>query len=136
MIMKKLRIIAILFILAFSFPVKAEVLLEIDCDGKEITDSKSVKCEGNLLYEKEGINDIEFNYQTNLDIAFNSVSGFMITNSGGKVSIHTDDALYDEIMNASKIFEFTLSINENVGTKEKLEINNIMINNICLCCFN
>ena len=126
--MKKLRIFVLLFILTFSFSVKAEVLLEIDCDGKEISDSKSVMCEGTLLYEKEGINDIEFNYETNLNIEFSSVSGFMITNSGGKVSIHADKTLYGEIMDAAKIFEFTLRDNEGLIEKEKLTINNIVIN--------
>ena len=128
MISRKLRILVLLCILTFSFTVKAEVILEIDCNGNEISESKKVTCEGTLLYEQEGINDIEFDYQTNLDISFSSVSDFMITNRGGKVSIHTDTALYDKIMNATKIMEFTLSVNDEISDKEKLIINNIMIN--------
>lgn len=128
MMMKKLRILVLFFILTFSFSVRAEVLLEIDCNGKEIAPNKTVTCEGNLLYEKEGINDIEFNYNTNLNIDFSSVNGFMITNRGGRVSIHTNDALYDEIMNSTKIMEFTLSFNEKANEKEKLTISDIMIN--------
>ena len=126
--MKKLRILVLLCILTFSFSVKAEVLLEIDCNGNEISDNKSITCEGTLLYEKEGINDIEFNYQTNLNIKFSSAPGFSVTDRGNKVSIHTDDKLYDEIMNATKIMEFTLSINDQVNEKENVIISNITIN--------
>ncbi len=126
--MKKLRIFVLLFILAFSFSVKAQVILEIDCDKTSISEGEIVNCEGTLLYEKEGIDDIEFEYQTNLDINFSSVRGFMITNSGGKVTIHSDSTLYDKIMNSALIMEFTLSANENVTGKEKLVIDNIKIN--------
>ena len=52
----------------------------------------------------------------------------MISNSGGKVSIHTDNTLYDKVMNASLIMKFTLSVNDKVSEKEKLIINNIVIN--------
>ena len=128
MMMKKLRIFVILFILAFSFSVKAEVLLEIDCNSKEISDNK-VTCEGNLIYETEGINDIEFNYQTGLDISFHEVDGFSLKNNNGKVIIHTDEKLYDEIMNSTKIMEFTLSSNNNSKEKEEVKFNNIKINN-------
>ena len=126
--MKKLRIFVLLFILAFSFSVKAQVILEIDCDKTSISEGEIVNCEGTLLYEKEGIDDIEFEYQTNLDINFSSVRGFMITNSGGKVTIHSDSTLYDKIMNSALIMKFTLSANENVTGKEKLVIDNIKIN--------
>ena len=126
--MKKLRIFVLLFILAFSFSVKAQVILEIDCDKTSISEGEIVHCEGTLLYEKEGIDDIEFEYQTNLDINFSSVRGFMITNSGGKVTIHSDTTLYDKIMNSALIMKFTLSANENVTGKEKLVIDNIKIN--------
>lgn len=125
---KKLRIFVVLFILAFSFSVKAEVILEVDCDNNEISSDKNVICEGTLLYEQEGINDIEFSYQTNLDVKFSNVSGFTTTNKDGKVLIHTDNALYDKIMNATKIFEFTLSLTDNIGDKEPIVINNIKIN--------
>ncbi len=126
--MKKLRIFVLLFILAFSFSVKAEVLLEIDCDGSEISKDKIITCEAVLLYEKEGINDIEFNYNTNLDINFLAVNGFSITNNNGRVSIHTDKALYDEIMNATTIMKFTLSMNDKSFEKDIFTISNITIN--------
>ena len=117
----------LLFILAFSFSVKAEVLLELDCDSKEINDN-SVTCEANLIYETEGINDIEIFYETNLDIKFKQVDGFSLKSSNGKVSIHTDEKLYDEIMNSTKIMEFTLSSNANSKEKEEVKFKNIKIN--------
>ena len=126
--MKKLRILIGLIILAFSFSVKAEVLLEIDCNGKEITSDKSITCEGWLSYETEGINDIEIGYDTNLDIKFSSLSGFMVTNLGNKVSIHSDTKLYDRILNSAKIMEFTLSSNENSKEKESIKFHNLKIN--------
>ena len=126
--MKKLRILIILVILAFSFSVKAEVFFEVDCNSKDITSDKSVTCEGNLSYETEGINDIEISYQTNLDIKFLPVDGFTINNSNGVLTIHTDDTLYDELMMSSKIMEFTLSSNDNVKDEEELKFYNIRIN--------
>lgn len=125
---KKLRIVVMLFILAFSFSVKATVLLEVNCDGNDIAENKSIVCEGTLLYEREGINDIEFNYQTNLNVEFLNVDGFTINNSNGKVMIHTDKALYGKIMTATPIVKFMLSTNDKVSEKEKFIINNIMIN--------
>ena len=127
--MKKLRIVLFLLILAFSFSVKAEVFFEIDCDSKEISDSKSVTCEGNLIYETEGITDIEINYNTNLDIKFLSISEFTISNQNNKIIIHTNTPLYDEIMNSTKIIEFTLSSNDNCNEEEKVSFSNIKINN-------
>lgn len=127
--MKKLRIVVLLFILAFSFSAQAEVILEVDCNGKEISSDKSVTCEGNLLYENEGITDIEFDYQTNLDVKFISTTGFMVTNRGGKVTVHSDTPLQDEIMNSAKIMEFTLSYNDKLQEKEKFIISNVKINN-------
>ena len=126
--MKKLRIVVLSIILAFSFSVKAEVFFEIDCNSKDITSSKSVTCEGNLSYETEGINDIELSYQTNLDIKFIPVDGFTINKSNGKVNIHTDDPLYDDLMMSSKIMEFTLSSNDNSKENEVLKFYNIRIN--------
>ena len=124
--MKKLRIFVLLFILTFSFSVNAEVFLEIDCNSKDI--ESMVTCEGNLIYETEGINDIELSYQTNLDIKFKEVSGFTINNLDGKVTIHTDNTLYDELMNSTKIMEFTLSSNDKVKEKEEVKFSNIKIN--------
>ena len=126
--MKKLRILVILIILAFSFSVKAEVMFELDCNGKEITDDKSVTCEGWLSYETEGITDIEISYDTNLDINFLNVSGFTLTKSTDKIIIHTDTALYDILMNSEKIMEFTLSSNDKVKETEKVKLCNIKIN--------
>lgn len=126
--MRKLRIAVMMIILAFSFSVKAEVMFELDCDGKEITKDKSVTCEGWLSYETEGINDIEISYDTNLDIKFLAVSGFNLTKSSNKVSIHSDTTLYDILMNSEMIMKFTLSINENIKEKETVKFYNLKIN--------
>ena len=126
--MKKLRIISLLIILSFSFSVKAEVFIELDCNGKEITSNTSVTCEANLIYEEVSINDIELSYQTNLNVEFIPMNGFTITNSNNKVSLHTDTALYDEIMNSTVIMNFTLSANDKANELEKIVFQNIKIN--------
>ena len=127
--MKKLRILVLLIILTFSFSVKAEVFLEIDCDGNEISSDKDITCEVGLYYETEGVNDIEFTYQTNLDIEFSNIDDFIMSNIDNKVSIHTDNTLYDKILNYKKISEFKLMVNDKVNEKESIIINNIVINN-------
>ena len=127
--MKKIRIFMILFILSFSFSVKAEVLFELDCDNKNITANDSVTCEGWLSYEGIEINDIEMEYETNLNVDFKVSPDFMITNNNNKLLIHTDEALYDEIMNSTKIFDVIVSINDTNVEKEELILKNIIINN-------
>ncbi len=127
--MKKLRILVLLIILTFSFSVKAEVFLEIDCDSNEISSDKSVVCDIGLYYENEGINDIEFNYQTNLDVEFSNVEDCSMTNLDNKVTIHSDKTLYSEIIDYKKISEIKLSVNDKSNEKESIIINNIVINN-------
>lgn len=126
--MKKLRMISLLLILTFSFSVKAEVFVEIDCNGKEIESDKNVTCELNLIYEEVSINDVELSYNTNLDINFKGENGFTVNNTGNKVSLHTDEALYDEIMNSTVIMSFTLSSNDKVNEEEIVGFYNIKIN--------
>ena len=126
--MKKLRIAVLMIILAFSFSVQAKVSLKINCDSNIIYENK-ITCKGNLLYEQEGINDIEFTYQTNLNIDFIDVKGFTITKTDNKVLIHSNRTLFDMIMNSTKIMEFTLSTNDKVSDIENLIINNIKVNN-------
>ena len=104
--MKKLRIAELLIILAFSFSVKAKVLLKINCDSNIITDDKLITCAGKLSYDQEGINDIEFNYQTNLDVNFVSLNGFTIEKENNKVLIHSKKTLFDMITTSIKIMEF------------------------------
>lgn len=132
--MKKFGIIFTFVILAFSFSVKAEddaeIFMEIDCGNNyNITSEKSLSCEGNFVYEKIAISDIEFTYQTNLDIKFTEVSGFPLTKNGNKISIHATTPLYDEIQNGEVIVKFTLSANSNVGEKESLTFQSFKINN-------
>ena len=127
--MRKLRIAVLMIILAFSFSVKAKVLLKINCDSNVITNDKIVSCTAKLSYDQEGINDIEFNYQTNLNIDFIEVSGFVVTKLDNKVLIHTEKTLFDIITNSTKIIEFTLSNNNNLNDREDLVINNIKVNN-------
>ena len=126
--MKKLRIVVMMIILAFSFSVQAKVSLEINCDSSTISEN-IITCKGNLLYEQEGINDIEFTYQTNLNIDFINVKGFTITKTDNKVLIHSKRKLFDMILNSTKIMEFTLSRNDESLDIEKLIISNIKINN-------
>lgn len=126
--MKKLRMLVFLIILAFSFSVKAEVLLQVNCSDSTLSINKSAVCEGTLLYGNEGVNDIEFNYQTNLDITFSSFPGFTITDDSNKIIIHSDNTLYDEALNAIKLFSFSLKVNDHVLENEILLINNIRIN--------
>ena len=126
--MRKLRIIVLLIILAFSFNVKAEVMFEIDCDSFDIVGDKETVCGGNLIYEDEGVNDIELSYNTNLDIKFTKVDGFTITTSNGKVMVHTDKALSDVIMNSTKIMDITLKSNSKSKEVETLTFSNIKIN--------
>ncbi len=127
--MKKLRILVLLIILTFSFSSKAEVLLEIDCNGNEISSSNNITCELGLYYEKEGITDIKLDINTNLDINYLNIDGFNVINEDNNLLIHSDTILYDEIMNYTKILEFTLSLKESNNIKENLVINNIIINN-------
>lgn len=127
--MKKLRILVLLIILAFSFSVEAKVVLKVNCNGEEINSDKLITCEGWLSYATEGINDIEIKYNTNLNIEFNSVKGFTINKENNKVLIHTDVPLYDDIMFSSKIMEFTLSSNDKCAEEENVSFNNIKINN-------
>ena len=126
---KKLRIALMMIILAFSFGVKAEVFIDIDCDDTKISSNKNVTCEVDLYYETEGINDIEFNYDSNLDLKITNNSSFTMNNINNKISFHTDIPLYDQIMNFTKLFEVTLSINDKISEKEYFNINNIVINN-------
>lgn len=128
MMMKKLRILVMLIILAFSFSVKADVLFEIDCKGNEISDNNDLSCELGLYYEQEGINDIEFDFKTNLDISFSTMQGFSMTKQDNRISIHSDITLSDEIMNYTPIIGFSLSSNDKVGDIESLLISNIVIN--------
>ncbi len=129
MTMKKFRIISLLFILTFSFSVKAEVFMEINCNDKSITGDNKVNCEGNLIYEGVSVSDISFEYQTNLDISFQSVEGFTQENSQNKVNIHAISPLYDEILDSKTIVQFTLSANDYLTSEEELRFLNIKINN-------
>lgn len=127
--MKKIGMIAVLFILTFSFSVKAEVFMEFDCnDVYDITKENNLTCSGVLAYEVVSISDIEFDYDTNLDIKFTEISGFSLSKSGNKISIHAETPLYDEILNSTDIFKFTLSVNDNVKEKETVTFKNIKIN--------
>lgn len=125
---KKLRIAVAMIILAFSFGVKAEVFIDIDCDDTKISSNKNVTCEVDLYYGTEGINDIEFNYDSNLDMKISNNSSFTMNNSNNKISIHTDTPLYDQILNFTKLFEVTLSVNDKTSEKENFTISNIVIN--------
>lgn len=127
--MKKIRILVILFILSFSFTVKAEVLLEIDCNNKTIDASNSITCEGNFVYEDVIINDIEMEYETNLNINFKEVSDFKLTKNGNKINIHPSSPLEGIIIDSRVIFQVILSGNDNLNENEKLTFKNIKINN-------
>lgn len=127
--MKKIGIIIFLIVLTFSFSVKADVFVEIDCNDNKVNNSSSTSCEVNLVYEEVSINDIEFEYATNLDIEFSSISGFSLSKSGNKVSIHSATALYDDMMNSEHIVKFTLKANSNCQETETLTLKNIKINN-------
>ena len=97
--MKKLRIIVLMIILAFSFSVQAKVLLKINCDSNTISDNQKVNCVGKLTYDQEGINDIEFDYKTNLDISFLTINNFTVSNLDNRVLIHSEKTLFDIICN-------------------------------------
>ena len=127
--MKKIRIFIILFILSFSFSVKADVFFEIDCNKKDVSSDSSVTCEGILLYERVSINDIEMEYETNLNVSFIASEGFNITKNNNKINIHTDKPLYDKILNCTKIMDITISGNKSLKEQETLLIKNIRINN-------
>lgn len=128
--MKKLRIIVLMIILAFSFSVQAKVLLKINCDSNTISDNQKVNCVGKLTYDQEGINDIEFDYKTNLDISFLTINNFTVSNLDNKVLIHSEKTLFDIIPNSTKIMEFTLSKEDNLNSIEDFIITNIKINKI------
>ena len=125
--MMKVRIFIAIIILSFSFSVNAEVLLELDCDSKNIADNGNVTCEGYLSYEQVSINDIELEYDTKLNVEFKGADGFTVSQKDGKVFIHTDEALYDEIMNSTKLFDVSISSNGN-SSEEELILKNIIIN--------
>ncbi len=126
--MKKLRILVLLIILAFSFSVKADVLLQINCNNSTLSIDDSIVCDGSLLYGNEGVNDIDFDYQTNLDISFSSYDGFTIEDNSNKISIHSNNTLYDEALNIVKMFSITLKTSDDILEKETLLINNINVN--------
>lgn len=127
--MKKLRIAVSMIVLTFSFSVHAKVLFKINCDSDTITDDNLVTCIGKLSYDQEGINDIEFDYQTNLNINLIAASGFTMTKLDNKVLIHANKTLFDVITNSTKIIEFTLSNRDNLSNTEDLIVNNIKVNN-------
>ena len=127
--MKKWRIIVVLFILTFSFSVKADVFMEIDCDSKNITSDKSVSCSGNLIYERISIDDIKLEYTTNLDIEFLSTPGFSISKNGNEIAIHSDTSLYSKIMNSTVIVNFKLKVKDGLQDTENLIFKNIIVNN-------
>ena len=126
--MKKLRIAVLLIILAFSFSVKAEASLGINCNNDTIEDDKVVTCNIKLIHEQISISDIEFDYETNLNIDFITVSKFTTDIIGNKIMIHTNKPLYDIIKSSTKIIEFTLSANDTLEDIENLIISNIKIN--------
>ena len=126
---KKIRILVILFILSFSFSVKAEVFFELDCDSKNISANKSVTCDGLLVYEIVTINDIEFTYDTNMTTEFKKVDDFDLTKSGNKIKIHANTPLYDEAMFSTVVFQVNLSYNDNLNEKENFTLKNVKINN-------
>ena len=126
--MKKIGIIVVLFILTFSFSVNAEIFMEIDCGGNDITSEKAVTCEGNFVYEEVEIRNIEFSYETNLDIKFIEVSGFALSKNGSNISITPSTPLYDEALNSSVIVKFTLLANSNSKEKEILTLKNFKVN--------
>lgn len=127
--MKKIGIVIALIILTFSFSVKADVFMEIDCSDNKVNDKNATTCEVNLVYEEVSIDDIEFEYVTNLDIEFSSISGFNLNKNGNKVSIHSSTTLYDDMMNSDHIVKFTLKANSNCQETESLTLKNIKINN-------
>lgn len=127
--MRKIRIFIILFILSFSFSVKAEVLLEINCNDKTIDASNSITCEGNLVYEEVTINDIEMEYETNLSISFKEKNDFKLTKNDNKILIHPNTPIDGVILDSQIIFEVSLSSKDNLNEKEKLTFKNIKINN-------
>lgn len=126
---RKIRILIVLFILSFSFKAKAEVLFEIDCNNKNIDANNSTKCEVSVYYEAVEINDIELQYDTNLDVEFKKVDDFDLIKNGNIIKIHANTPLYDEIGFSSTIFEIFLSSNENVNDEESFVLKNIKINN-------
>ena len=126
---RKIRIFIILFILSFSFSVKAEVLFEINCKSKNIDANNSTKCEISVYYEGVTINDIELQYDTNLDVELQSVDDFDLIKNGNVIKIHANTPLFDEIGFSSTIFEIALSSNEKVSDKESFTLKNIKINN-------
>ena len=126
--MRKLRIITAIFILAFSFYAKAEVLLTIDCSSNKITSSDKVTCEGTLIYEMEDVTDISFDYATNLNIEFKSIPDFKLSKNNNHISIHTDTPLNDPDMGITQIMEFTLGSKDDLKDKEDLIFKNIKAN--------
>ena len=126
---KKVRILIAIIILSFSFTVNAEVLFELDCNNKSISSGESITCDGYLVYEMVSVNDISLEYETNLNVEFKSIDGFDVTKNDNKISIHAKEALYDEIMNSTKVVDVIVTSNDNNKEKEDLLIKNITINN-------
>ena len=125
---KKIGIIVAFFILIFSFSVKAEVFMEIDCNSKDVTNTSKTNCEVNFVYEEVSVNDIEFDYVTNLDIDFSAISGFNLNKNGNRISIHMDTPLYDDMLNSEYIVKFSIKANNNSKEKESVTLKNIQIN--------
>ena len=125
--MKKIRVIVVLFILTFSFSVKAMTFIRIDCDSKKITSEKGASCSGVLIFDSV-VEDIDFVYQTNLDISFVPVSNLSLTTSGNKISIHPETPLKVDFLGTETIFKFNLSANKNNKQDEKVTFKNISIN--------
>ncbi len=125
---RKLRILLVIIILTFSFEVKAEAIFKISCNSKEINNDDQITCYGKINHEQVSIDDIDLSYETNLDIAFFPIDGFILNTTDNNISIHSNKTLYDEIMNSTKLFTFTLKSNSSCNSEEDLIFKNILIN--------
>lgn len=126
--MKKVGIIVTLIILTFYFNVKADTFIEIDCNDKNVTSSSKITCEVNLVYEDIAIDDIDFEYDTNLNIEFLPISGFSLNKNGNKISIHSDTTLPEDILDSRYIVKFTLMAKNNSSERESVTLKNFKIN--------
>ena len=126
---RKLRIIVAIIILAFSFTVKADVFMELDCNSQDIVKDNKVTCDGNLIYGGIEITNIEFEYFTNSDITFESMPGFNLIKNDNKIVIHPDTPLYDDFLDNSIIMKIILTGNEGLSKTEELLLKNIKFNN-------
>ena len=129
MMIRKIRIFVILFILSFSFGVKADVMLDLTCYSNSVNSNNSTKCDVGIYYEMDSVTDVELEYETNLNIEFKNVDGFTLTKNDNKLLIHSNTELSDEIGDSKVMFQAYLSNSNNLSGKEKLTFKNVKINN-------